>query len=83
LPEKYSKPFILSDIHKIPQKEIGFKLGLSYESTKSRIQRARKMFKKEVQKFEEIIYNDNGHFLCFFLNKNSNMEPEMAGLLQN
>lgn len=83
LPEEYSKPFILSDIHRMPQKEIGDKLGLNYENTKSRIQRARKMFKEEAQKFGEIKYNNNGQFLSFKLNKYNDIDPELASMLQN
>lgn len=83
LPEKFSEAFLLSDIYKIPQKEISEKLGLSYENTKSRIQRARKMFKDEVQKFGEIIYNKKGQFVSFKLKSTKNLEPELSELLKN
>ncbi|MEX0662393.1 MAG: sigma-70 family RNA polymerase sigma factor [Balneolaceae bacterium] len=41
LPEKYSKPLIMSDIENIPQKEIAVHLGLGLSAVKMRIKRAR------------------------------------------
>jgi RNA polymerase sigma-70 factor (ECF subfamily) len=41
LPKEYAKPLMLSDIDKIPQKDIAKQLNLELSATKMRIQRAR------------------------------------------
>lgn len=43
LPEKYKEALILSDLDKIPQKELAERLNVTYSGLKSRVQRARKM----------------------------------------
>jgi len=48
LPEKYAIPLKMSDLEKIPQKEIAHKLGLGLSATKSRIQRAREQLKEVI-----------------------------------
>ncbi|WP_439487870.1 sigma-70 family RNA polymerase sigma factor [Algoriphagus sp.] len=62
LPTKYSTPLKLSDLERLPHKEIAAQLGLTLEATKSRVQRARKMLKG---KFEEcgVIENADNQFL--------------------
>ena len=57
LPTEYGTPLILSDIYRVPQKEIAKQLDLSYVNTKSRIQRARKKFEEEIGKSVELSYN--------------------------
>jgi RNA polymerase sigma-70 factor (ECF subfamily) len=66
LPEKYSKPLILSDIQGIKQKLIAQKLGLSVSGAKSRIQRARKMLKEYFLKCSEYKYDSRGIIIEFY-----------------
>jgi len=48
LPEKYALPLKMSDIEGQKQQDVADKLGLSLTATKSRIQRARELLKKEI-----------------------------------
>lgn len=66
LPEKYSKPLILSDIEGIKQEVIAQKLGLSVSGAKSRIQRARKMLKEYFLKCSEYKYDKRGRIMEFY-----------------
>lgn len=66
LPEKYSKPLILSDIEGIKQELIARKLGLSVSGAKSRIQRARKMLKEYFLKCSEYKYDSRGKVVEFY-----------------
>ena len=43
LPGKYREALILSDLEKVPQKELAERLNISYSGLKSRVQRARQM----------------------------------------
>ncbi len=63
LPDKYSKPLMLSDIDNIPQSEIAEKMALSLSATKMRIQRARKMLYNLFMECCDIEYDKNGVFL--------------------
>jgi RNA polymerase sigma-70 factor, ECF subfamily len=63
LPEKYSKPLILSDIENIPQKEIATILGLGLSATKMRIKRARKKVFEIFVESCEIEFDSRGGFL--------------------
>lgn len=83
IPEKYSQPFILSDIYKTPQKEIAEQLSLTYENTKSRIQRGRQTFKKEVEKFADLEYNENGHFVKISLKNKEQIPAEIIALVKD
>lgn len=65
LPEKYAVPLELSDIKKVKQKEIAESLGLSLTSTKTRIQRARKLLKKEIEECFHIEGNDEPGLTAF------------------
>lgn len=67
LPEKYSTPLRMSDIEGVPQSEIAEQLGLGISATKSRIQRARKLLKKEIS-------------TCFHLQVDKNGAPIQATL---
>ncbi len=66
LPEKYSKPLILSDIEGIKQELIAQKLGLSVSGAKSRIQRARKMLKEYFLRCSEYKYDSRGMVIEFY-----------------
>ena len=66
LPEKYSKPLILSDIEGIKQELIAQKLGLSVSGAKSRVQRARKMLKEYFLKCSEYKYDNRGRIIKFY-----------------
>ncbi len=66
LPEKYSKPLILSDIEGIKQELIAQKLGLSVSGAKSRIQRARKILKEYFLKCSEYKYDNRGRVIEFY-----------------
>jgi RNA polymerase sigma-70 factor (ECF subfamily) len=58
LPEKYAVPVKLSDIEKVKQQYIAEILGLSLTAIKTRIQRARKMLKQEIE-------------VCFYLEEST------------
>ncbi|MEW6527895.1 MAG: sigma-70 family RNA polymerase sigma factor [Spirochaetota bacterium] len=62
LPQKYSKPLLLSDIENLPQKVIAMQMGLSLSATKMRIQRARKMLYNLFIECCDIKYTENGAF---------------------
>ncbi len=66
LPEKYSKPLILSDIEGVKQELIAQKLGLSVSGAKSRIQRARKMLKEYFLKCSEFKYDNRNRVVEFY-----------------
>lgn len=46
LPPKYKEALLLSEIQKIPQKELAAKLNISYSGAKSRVQRGREKLKQ-------------------------------------
>lgn len=48
LPNKYKEPLIMADFKGIKQKEIASKLDISVSGAKSRVQRGRKLLKKEL-----------------------------------
>lgn len=54
LPEKYREVLIYEKIYGYSQKEIAEHLNISYDAVKKRMERARKMLKKELRK-EELI----------------------------
>lgn len=54
LPEKYREVLIYEKIYGYSQKEIAEQLNISYDAVKKRMERARKMIKKELRK-EELI----------------------------
>ncbi|NMM50783.1 sigma-70 family RNA polymerase sigma factor [Marinigracilibium pacificum] len=60
LPEKYGVPLKMSDLDKIDQKEIALKLGLGHSATKSRIQRARKLLREEIELCFHLELDKNG-----------------------
>ena len=62
LPEKYSKPLIMSDIENIPQKEIARHLGLGLSATKMRIKRGREKLHGLFTECCEIEYDSRGEF---------------------
>lgn len=66
LPERYSKPLVMSDIEGIKQELIAQKLGLSVSGAKSRIQRARKMLKEYFLKCSEYKYDNRGKIMEFY-----------------
>lgn len=65
LPEKYRLPLYLSDIKGLKQKDISEKLNLNYSALKSRIQRARKILKENLQDCCKIKTNESGQILDF------------------
>ena len=60
LPEKYSKPLLLSEIEGLKQQVVADKLGLSLTATKSRIQRGREMLKQGFVSCCDYKINDDG-----------------------
>ncbi|QWG07057.1 sigma-70 family RNA polymerase sigma factor [Flammeovirga kamogawensis] len=61
LPPKYRDALILSDIEKVPQKELAERLQISYSGAKSRVQRGRQMLRATYDKCCNIttdIYGD-------------------------
>lgn len=81
LPKKYSHPLVMSDIHKIPQKKIAQLLNLSYENVKSRIQRARKKFKNEIEQSVELKYNKQNQVVGGHLKKSHNLPEDLLYLI--
>lgn len=77
LPEIYGRPLIMSDIEKIPQKDIAQELGISLSGAKSRIQRGRKMLKELILKCVEITYNRQGEVSDFRLKANCELPGEL------
>lgn len=63
LPKEYSVPLYLSDIDKIPQKEIAIQLKLSVSATKMRIQRGRSKLRELFVECCDIDYNKQGNFI--------------------
>jgi len=53
LPEKYSVPLELAEVHGLSQYEVAEKLNISYSGARSRVQRALKMLK---DKLDELYY---------------------------
>lgn len=49
LPESYRKPLLLADYKGVKQQEVAQQLGLGLSATKSRIQRARRMLRQQLQ----------------------------------
>ena len=78
LPPKYSVPLILSDIQKVPQKEIAERLDINYVNTKSRIQRARTKFKKAFEQSVELSYNREGNIVGGKLKAEHNLPIELV-----
>lgn len=61
LPEKYATPLRMSDLDKVAQKDIAEQLGIGLSATKSRIQRARKMLKDEINTCFQLEFDRNGN----------------------
>lgn len=83
LPKKYSEPLILSDIHKVPQKEIADKLDVTYENAKSRIQRARIKIKEAFEHSVNFTYGTNGQIVGGVLKNNNNLSVELIEKIKN
>jgi len=77
LPKKYSEPLLLSDFHKIPQKEIAKQLNINYTNTKSRIQRARKKVKDAFYQSVDFTYNQKGEIVGGVLKTQNNLPPSL------
>lgn len=82
LPPKYSTPLILSDIHKIPQKEIALQMNLSYENVKSRILRARKKMKEKVLESVKIELNNRGEIVSGKLKDGNHFPLELVTMIK-
>jgi len=82
LPAKYSVPLILSDIYKIPQKEIADQLDISYENAKSRILRARKKIKNKVLQSVDVEYNKRGDVVSGKLKENNDFPVELVEIIK-
>jgi len=78
LPDKYSQALILSDIQKLSQKEIAKQLGLNYVTTKSRIQRARRMMKEAFVDSIDFKLNEQGQILGGKLKSRHNLPAELV-----
>lgn len=63
LPDKYSRPLLMSDIRDIPQKEIAKRMGLGLSATKMRIQRGRKKLRALFISCCDIEFDTNGDFV--------------------
>lgn len=61
LPEKYSKPLLLSDIDNLSQKEISEKLNLGLSAVKMRISRGREKLKEMFVECCDIDYDSQGN----------------------
>ncbi|OJJ16556.1 hypothetical protein BKI52_32085 [marine bacterium AO1-C] len=77
LPQEYGTPLYLGDIERVPQKIVGYILGLSLPATKSRIQRARKKLKEVLMDFFEIQQNNKGEILDFQVKTNVMLPEEL------
>ena len=62
LPKDYANPLMLSDIDKIPQKEIAKQLNLELSATKMRIQRARTKLRSLFVECCHLEYDKQGNF---------------------
>ena len=49
LPDKYRIPLEMTELQKVSQLEVAKKLGLTYTTTKTRVQRARRMLKNKME----------------------------------
>lgn len=83
LPKDYAEPLYLSDIEKIPQKEIGIKLGLTISGAKSRVQRGRKMLKDLILNCVEVKYNDKGEVTDYSLKPTCNPSSQWVEVIKN
>lgn len=63
LPKNYAIPLMMSDIDKIPQKEIAQKLNLELSATKMRIQRGRTKLRDLFVECCDIEYDKQGNFI--------------------
>lgn len=63
LPKDFSNALMLSDIDKIPQKEIALQLNLELSATKMRIQRARKKLRALFTECCHLEYDKQGNFI--------------------
>lgn len=63
LPKEYATPLMLSDIDKIPQKDIAKQLNLELSATKMRIQRARTKLRALFVECCHIEYDKQGNFI--------------------
>lgn len=77
LPEKYGQALFMSDIENIPHKKIADTLGISLTATKSRIQRARKMLKTQVEDCVDLSFDQNGAVSDYQLKNDCNLPPEL------
>lgn len=48
LPSPYREAMVMTEVDRLPQKELAAKLGISYSGAKSRVQRARQMLKEKM-----------------------------------
>lgn len=62
LPDKYSRPLLMSDIQDIPQKEIAKRMDLGLSATKMRVQRGRKKLRALFTSCCDIEFDANGDF---------------------
>ena len=65
LPDKYREALVLSDIEKVPQKEIAKRLKMSYSGVKSRVQRGREMLKSTCEQCCEISTDVYGNVIDY------------------
>lgn len=70
LPEEYAVPLRLSDIENMKQSDIAEKLHLSLTAAKSRIQRARKLLRKEALECLIIEFGKKGDIADFEIKEN-------------
>jgi len=82
LPKKYGLPLMMSDLKKMPQKEIAQVLDLSLENTKSRIQRGRKQLKKTIEGCFTIEYDKAGRIVGGHLKSTCQLPVELMVEIQ-
>jgi len=83
LPAEYSEPLLMSDIEGMQQAAVAEKLNLSLTATKSRIQRARKLLKKEIMNCCHIESDDKGNLVSFGVKKSCKPLQEYAANKNN
>ena len=63
LPQKYREALELSELKQMSQLQLAEKLNMSYSGAKTRVQRARQLLKKKMQKEYHILFDSYGNAL--------------------
>lgn len=65
LPEKYAEPLRLADIEGLTQPQVAERLGLGLSATKSRVSRARRLLRDQIQECFHLDANSDGELTDF------------------